>query len=82
MRLGGFTDSGKYLKNGSFAPAWVATLYTIDGSIWSDFGGRMKQTEDLKVFISTGDRDSSCCECGEALGCGAWINLLEGKGVL
>jgi hypothetical protein len=34
------------------------------------FWGRMKQTEDLKVFISTGDRDSSCCECGEALGRG------------
>ena len=42
----------------------------------------MKQTEDLKVFISTGDRDSSCCECGEALGRGAWITLLEGKGAL
>jgi hypothetical protein len=42
----------------------------------------MKQTEDLKVFISTSDRDSSCCECGEALGHGAWINLVEGKGAL
>ena len=42
----------------------------------------MKQTEDLKVFISTGDRDSSCCECGEALGRGAWITLVEGKGAL
>ena len=42
----------------------------------------MKQTEDQKVFISTGDRDSSCCECGEALGRGAWITLMEGKGAL
>jgi hypothetical protein len=42
----------------------------------------MKQSDDLKVFISTGDRDSSCCECGEALGRGAWITLVEGKGVL
>jgi hypothetical protein len=42
----------------------------------------MKQTEDLKVFISTGDRDSSCCECGEALGRGAWITRVEGKGAL
>jgi len=42
----------------------------------------MKQTEGLKVFISTGDRDSSCCECGEALGRGAWITLVEGKGAL
>ena len=42
----------------------------------------MKQSDDLKVFISTGDRDSSCCECGEALGRGAWITLVEGKGAL
>jgi hypothetical protein len=42
----------------------------------------MKQTEDLKVFIATGDRDSSCCECGEALGRGACITLVEGKGAL
>jgi hypothetical protein len=42
----------------------------------------MKQTEDLKVFISTSDRDSACCECGEALGRGAWITLVEGKGAL
>jgi hypothetical protein len=42
----------------------------------------MKQSDDLKVFISTGDRDSACCECGEALGRGAWITLLEGKGAL
>jgi len=41
----------------------------------------MKQTEDLKVFISTGDRDSSCCECGEALGRGAWLESdMSGKG--
>jgi hypothetical protein len=42
----------------------------------------MKQTESLKVFISTSDRDPSCCECGESLGRGAWITLVEGKGAL
>ncbi len=42
----------------------------------------MKPTQDAKVFISTGDRDSSCCECGEALGRRAWITLVEGKGAL
>ena len=42
----------------------------------------MKKSDDLKVFISTGDRDSSCCECGEALGRGAWITPVEGKGAL
>ena len=42
----------------------------------------MKQSDDLKVFISTSDRDSACCECGEALGRGVWINLVEGKGAL
>jgi hypothetical protein len=42
----------------------------------------MKPTEDLMVFISTGDRDSACCECGEALSRGAWITLVEGKGAL
>jgi hypothetical protein len=42
----------------------------------------MKQTKDLKVFISTGDSDSSCCECGEALGRRAWITLVEGRGAL
>lgn len=35
---------------------------------------------DLKVFIST--RDSTCGECGENLGHGAWITLLEEKGAL
>jgi hypothetical protein len=43
------------------------------------FGERMQQTEDLKVFISTGDRDSSFRECGEALSRGAWTTLVEGK---
>jgi len=42
----------------------------------------MKQTEDLKVFFSTGDKDSFSCECGEALGRGGWITLVEGKGAL
>ena len=40
----------------------------------------MQQAENLKVFISS--RDSSCEECGESLGRGAWITLVEGKGAL
>jgi hypothetical protein len=40
----------------------------------------MKQTPDLKVFIST--RDSTCDECGEALGRRAWITLDQDKGTL
>jgi len=35
---------------------------------------------DLKVFITT--QDSTCDECGEKLGHGAWITLVEGKGAL
>ena len=40
----------------------------------------MKQTADLKVFIST--RDSTCDECGEELGRHAWITLNQDKGAL
>lgn len=40
----------------------------------------MKQVVDLKVFISS--RDSSCDECGENLGRGAWITLIQDKGAL
>lgn len=40
----------------------------------------MKQTADLKVFIST--RDSTCDECGENLGRRAWITLVKDKGAL
>lgn len=40
----------------------------------------MKQTEALKVFIST--RDSSCDECGEDLGRRAWITLAKEKAAL
>ena len=40
----------------------------------------MREADDLKVFISS--RDSSCEECGENLGRGAWITLVEGKGAL
>ena len=40
----------------------------------------MKQTVDLKVFIST--RDSTCDECGENLGRRAWITLVKDKGAL
>ena len=40
----------------------------------------MKQTTDLKVFIST--RASSCNECGENLGRKAWITLVKDKGAL
>lgn len=35
---------------------------------------------DLKVFIS--HQDSTCDECREHLGHGAWITLVEGKGAL
>jgi hypothetical protein len=42
----------------------------------------MKQSDDMKVLVSAGDRDSAYCECGEALGRGAWITLVEGKGAL
>jgi hypothetical protein len=38
----------------------------------------MRDTNDLKVFIST--QDSTCDECKEDLGRGAWITLVEGKG--
>lgn len=41
---------------------------------------RIKQTADLKVFIST--RDSTCDECGENLGRRAWITLVKDKGAL
>jgi hypothetical protein len=40
----------------------------------------MKQTADLKVFIST--RESACDECGEDLGRKAWIMLVKDKGAL
>lgn len=40
----------------------------------------MKQTTELKVFIST--QDSSCGECGENLGRKAWITLNDEKGAL
>lgn len=40
----------------------------------------MKQKADLKVFISS--RDSTCDDCGEALGRSAWITLIENKGAL
>ncbi len=40
----------------------------------------MKQTADLKVFISS--RDSTCDECGEELGRRAWITLDQDKGAL
>src|SRR5687767_14631983 len=40
----------------------------------------MKETQDIKVFISL--RDSKCDECGEELGRKAWITLEENKGAL
>ena len=40
----------------------------------------MQKAADLKVFISS--RDSSCEDCGESLGRGAWITLVEGIGAL
>lgn len=41
---------------------------------------KMKKKEDLKVFISSSE--SLCSECGENLGCGAWITLAGEKGAL
>jgi hypothetical protein len=40
----------------------------------------MKQSQDLTVFITTGE--SSCSECGEDLGRRAWITLTPDKGAL
>ena len=40
----------------------------------------MNPSSDLKVFISS--RDSTCDECGENLGRGAWITLVGDKGAL
>lgn len=40
----------------------------------------MKQTAELKVFISI--QDSLCNECGENLGSRAWITLVKDKGAL
>ena len=41
---------------------------------------RTKQTAELRVFISTSD--STCDECGEHLGRGAWITLVTDKGAV
>jgi hypothetical protein len=40
----------------------------------------MKQNAELKVFITT--TDAACDECGEQLGRGAWVTLVENKGAL
>lgn len=40
----------------------------------------MNETEELKIFIS--NRDSTCDECHENLGRGAWITLNREKGAL
>ncbi len=40
----------------------------------------MEQTAELKVFITK--TNPSCDECGEQLGRGAWITLVENKGAL
>ena len=40
----------------------------------------MKESEDIKVFIS--HRDSTCGECSEELGRKAWITLEKDKGAL
>lgn len=42
--------------------------------------GRPSDTEKIKVFISA--RDSTCDECHEHLGSGAWITLAGEKGAL
>ena len=41
---------------------------------------RSEKPQDLKVFIS--NRESKCDECGEELGRGAWITLVENKSAL
>ena len=41
---------------------------------------RTTESANLKVFIST--RDSRCDECGEDLGRGAWITLIQDKGAV
>jgi hypothetical protein len=38
----------------------------------------MRGTDGLKVFISS--MDSTCDDCGENPGRGAWTTLVEGKG--
>src|ERR1700757_3509258 len=40
----------------------------------------MREADDLKVFITAGD--STCDECGSALGRGAWISLAGERGAL
>lgn len=40
----------------------------------------MKQSNDLKVFIS--NRDFTCDDCGEKFGRKSWITLQEEKGAL
>jgi hypothetical protein len=40
----------------------------------------MEPSAELKVFITT--TDSTCSECGEQLGRGAWITLVGNKGAL
>ncbi len=40
----------------------------------------MEPTTELKVFITT--TSPTCSECGEELGRGAWITLVENKGAL
>lgn len=40
----------------------------------------MQKNEDLKIFISS--RESTCNECHEELGSGAWILLAGEKGAI
>jgi hypothetical protein len=54
---------------GCAGAGWVTTLEE-----------QMKQSPDLKVFISS--TDSVCAECGEELGRSAWITLIPDKGAL
>ena len=42
--------------------------------------GKMNPTTELKVFMATSD--PVCAECGEQLGRGAWITLVENTGAL
>ena len=55
-------------------------LITASGNIYSFYCVASEGTPDLKVFIS--GRDSTCDECGQALGHSAWICLLGERGAL
>ncbi len=42
----------------------------------------MSTAGELKVFVTSGEHDSRCCECGKRLKRGDWITLEQGRGAL